>query len=65
MGRNERPLLHWYPKGVRAKQQTTSGRYLSESERLYVQVTLGMMDEHVRIREHARATTRPSQRLSD
>ncbi|WP_156097449.1 hypothetical protein [Bifidobacterium gallicum] len=50
---------------MRAKQQTTSGRYLSESERLYVQVTLGMMDEHVRIREHARATTRPSQRLSD
>lgn len=35
-GRNEQPLVHWYPKGVEHKHQTGSGRYLSEHERLLV-----------------------------
>lgn len=35
-GRNEKPLVHWYPKDVEPKQQALSGRYLDEYERLLI-----------------------------
>lgn len=35
-GRNEEPLVHWYPKRVEPKNQALSGRYLAESDRLLI-----------------------------